>query len=376
MSRVYLSPPDVGERERKLLLSAFDSNWIAPLGPNVDAFEKEMADYVGVAHAVALSIGTAGLHLALKLVGVGPGDEVIVPTFTFIATAAAATYLGARPVFVDSTPASWNIDPRLLAEELDERAASGRLPAAVVTVDLYGQCADHPAILAACERHGVPVVEDAAEALGATYCGKQAGSFGTCAVFSFNGNKIMTTSGGGMLVSASEELAARARYMATQARDPVPHYQHAEVGFNYRMSNLLAAVGRGQLGWLDERIDRRRAVNRAYRAALAELPGIEFMPRDPAGAPTWWLTCITVDPQRFGCTRQRLMERLEDLDIESRPTWKPLHMQPAFAGCRVRGGAVAESIFERGLCLPSGSNLAEDQLATVVDTVLDSAGGR
>ena len=370
MERVYLSPPDVGERERQLLLAAFDSNWIAPLGPDVDAFEQEMQEYVGLPHAVALSSGTAALHLALQLVGVGVADEVIVPTFTFIATAAAATYLGAHPVFIDSTPASWNLDPELLEEELRELTSLGRRPAAVVSVDLYGQCADYGSITAICERYEVPLIEDAAEALGARYGGKPAGSFGAAAIFSFNGNKIITTSGGGMLVTSDAALAEKARYLATQARDRTPHYQHGEIGYNYRLSNLLAALGRGQLEDLDRRVGRRRAINASYRRALASTPGIEFMPQDLAGEPSWWLTCITIDPSAFGATTAQVRACLEEVAIESRPTWKPLHLQPAFSGCRTRGGQVAESIFARGLCLPSGSALSEADQSRVIETIL------
>jgi len=370
MQRVYLSPPDVGERERQLLLAAFDSNWIAPVGPDVDAFESEMQNYVGLPHAVALSSGTAALHLALQLVGVGPGDEVIVPTFTFIATAAAATYLGASPVFLDSTAASWNLDPGLLEEELRGLSTSGRRPAAVVAVDLYGQCADYGPIAAICKNHDVPLIEDAAEALGARYAGQPAGSFGVAAIFSFNGNKVITTSGGGMLVTADGALADKARYLATQARDPAPHYQHAEIGYNYRLSNLLAALGRGQLEGLDRRVERRRAINAAYRRALADSPGVTFMPQDIAGEPSWWLTCITIDPAAFGATAEDVRTRLEEEAIESRPTWKPLHLQPAFSGCRTRGGQVAESIFEQGLCLPSGSGLSDADLSRVIETIL------
>jgi dTDP-4-amino-4,6-dideoxygalactose transaminase len=370
MERVYLSPPDVGERERQLLLAAFDSNWIAPLGPDVDAFEQEMQEYVGLPHAVALSSGTAALHLALQLVGVGVGDEVIVPTLTFIATAAAATYLGACPVFIDSTPASWNLDPELLEEELRELTALGRRPAAVVAVDLYGQCADYGSITAICEHYEVPLIEDAAEALGARYGGKPAGSFGVAAIFSFNGNKIITTSGGGMLVTSDAALAEKARYLATQARDRTPHYQHGEIGYNYRLSNLLAALGRGQLEDLDRRVGRRRAINASYRRALASAPGIEFMPQDLAGEPSWWLTCITIDPSAFGATTTEVRACLEQVAIESRPTWKPLHLQPAFSGCRTRGGQVAEWIFARGLCLPSGSALSDADQSRVIETIL------
>ena len=369
MSRVYLSPPEVGPDERRMLLQAFDSNWIAPLGPDVDGFEAEFAARVGVAHAVALSSGTAALHLALQLVGVGPGDEVLVPSFTFVATANAVVYRGATPVFVDCSPDTWNMDPDLVAEDLDRRAAIGRLPAAVVTVDLYGQACDYDRLVAACDRHGVPLVEDAAEALGATYRGRPAGSFGRMGVFSFNGNKIITTSGGGMLVTESAEEAERARYLATQAREPAPHYEHVEVGYNYRLSNLLAALGRAQLAGLDSRVSRRRRINESYRQALDGVAGVAFAPIAPYGTPNYWLTCITVDPAEAGTDRETVRLALEGQDIESRPTWKPLHLQPVFAQNPVVGGAVCARIFDRGLCLPTGSALSDADLGRVVDVI-------
>jgi dTDP-4-amino-4,6-dideoxygalactose transaminase len=373
VSRVYLSPPDVGPEERRRLLEAFDSNWIAPLGPDVDAFEREFAESVRASHAVALSSGTAALHLALVILGVGPGDEVIVPSFTFIATAAAAHYVGARPVFVDSSPSTWNIDPGLLADELEARARRGALPAAVVTVDLYGQSADYDELRPVCARYEVPLLEDAAEALGATYQDRPVGSFGVAGAFSFNGNKIITTSGGGMLVTESEEIAVMARHLATQAREPVVHYEHVRLGFNYRMSNLLAALGRAQLSGLAGRIDRRRHTNQAYRAALGDLPGIEFMPQAPYGEPNYWLTCIVIDREQFGADREEIRLALEARDIESRPLWKPLHLQPVFADVPVVGGAVCAGLFERGLCLPSGSSLTAADRDRVVDTVVGLA---
>jgi dTDP-4-amino-4,6-dideoxygalactose transaminase len=370
VTRIFLSPPEVGDEERRMLLAAFDSNWIAPLGPDVDAFEAEFAERVGVAHAVALSSGTAALHLALLLLGVGPGDEVLVPSFTFVATANAVVYLGATPVFVDSSADTWTVDPALVAAELDRRAAAGRLPAAVVTVDLYGQSCDYDPILAACDRHGVPVVEDAAEALGATYRGRPAGSFGRMGVFSFNGNKIITTSGGGMLVTPSADEAARARHLATQAREPFPHYEHTTVGYNYRLSNLLAALGRAQLAGLDSRITRRRAIDARYREALGGVDGIDFLPIADYGEPNHWLTCITIDPDRFGADREAVRLALEAEDIESRPTWKPLHLQPVFADNAVVGGAVCAGIFAHGLCLPTGSALSPADQDRVIGLVV------
>ncbi len=359
MPRLFLSPPEVGPRERELLLDAFDSNWIAPLGPHVDAFEREFAEFVRMSSAAALSSGTAALHLALVLLGVGPGDDVLVPSLTFVASANAVTYVGARPVFVDSERESWNLDPGLLEEELAARARRRDLPAAVVGVDLYGQCADWDPITASCARYGVPVVEDAAEALGASYRGRPAGSFGVMSAFSFNGNKIITTSGGGMLVADDPALVEAARHLATQARDPAPHYEHTEVGFNYRMSNLLAALGRGQLEGLPDKVARRRGINRAYREALADVGGIGFMPNAAFGEPTNWLTVITVDERDFGATPAQIRVHLESLDIEARHAWKPMHLQPLFRGAAMRGGAVAEEIFRTGLCLPSGSAMTD-----------------
>lgn len=375
MARVYLSPPHMGPEERALLLDAFDSNWVAPLGPHVDAFERELAAKIGVKHAVALSSGTAALHLALQLLGVGPGDEVVTSTLTFAATANAITYVGASPVFVDVSPDTWQLDPALLRQELDACARRGRLPKAVITVDLYGQCADHDAIAAACAAHGVPIVEDAAEALGSTYKGRAAGTLGAMGVFSFNGNKIITTSGGGMLVSDREDWITRARYLATQARQPAPHYEHTDVGYNYRLSNLLAAVGRGQLRVLDERVAARRANNAFYREALGDLPGLTFLPEAPYGRSNCWLTCVLVDPAAFGADREAIRRALEADDIEARPVWKPMHLQPVFAERRTRGGAVAARLFERGLCLPSGSSLSEADRDRVV-TRLRAVSGR
>jgi dTDP-4-amino-4,6-dideoxygalactose transaminase len=364
VTRLFLSPPDVGPRERELLLDAFDSNWIAPLGPHVDAFEREFAELVGVGHAAALSSGTAALHLALVLLGVGAGDDVLVPSLTFAATANAVTYVGARPVFVDSERTTWNLDPEHVEEELAARARAGRdQVAAVIGVDLYGQCASWVPILAACATYGVPVIEDAAEALGATYGGRPAGSFGALNVFSFNGNKIITTSGGGMLAGDDPMVIARARHLSTQAREHAPHYEHREIGFNYRMSNLLAAVGRAQLEGLPDKVRRRREINAAYRAAFAEVPGVGFLPNAPDGEPTNWLTVVTLDDPT------PVREHLESLDIEARPAWKPMHLQPVFADCEMRGGAVAEEIFRHGLCLPSGSAMTDDDVARVVHGV-------
>jgi pyridoxal phosphate-dependent aminotransferase EpsN len=356
-------------REQELVADAFASNWIAPLGPHVDGFEREFAAAVGSPHALALSSGTAALHLALLLAGVGPGDEVLVSTLTFSASVNPAVYLGAHPAFVDSERVSWNLDPALLEEALEERARAGRLPKAVVVVHLYGQSADLDPILAACERYGVTVIEDAAEALGATYRGRAPGTLGWAGVFSFNGNKVITTSGGGMLVSADAELVDHARKLSTQARDPAPHYEHSEIGYNYRLSNVLAAIGRAQLAALEERVAARRANFELYRQALGDLPGVEFMPEAPWGRHSRWLTCLTIDPAEFGADREAVRLALEAEDIEARPVWKPMHLQPVFAGRPCVGGAVAEDLFARGLCLPSGSSLTRSDLERIVDIV-------
>jgi dTDP-4-amino-4,6-dideoxygalactose transaminase len=372
--RIYLSPPHMGQEERELLLEAFDSNWIAPLGPHVDAFEREVAELVGTAGAAALSSGTAAIHLALMLLDVGPGDHVLAPTFTFSATINPIRYLGAEPVFIDSERSTWNMDPNLLEDELRESAERNALPKAVITVDLYGQCADYDAIEKLCERYEVPLVEDAAEALGAQFRNRAAGSFGQFGVFSFNGNKIITTSGGGMLVSDRTDLLERARFLASQARDDAPHYQHSEVGYNYRLSNLLAAVGRGQLQKLKARINGRRRNRDYYEKCLGDLPGISFSPLDPRGESNCWLTCIVIDDTKFGASRDGVRRHMEAENIEARPLWKPMHLQPVFEQHRYRGGRVAEMCFEQGLCLPNGTALTESDLAYVVATLKKSRG--
>lgn len=367
--RIFLSPPDMSGSERERLMDAFDSNWIAPLGPEVDGFEADVVARLGGGHAVALSSGSAGLHLALVHLGVGPGDEVVVPTLTFAATAFAVAYVGATPVFVDSERRTWNLDAELLASLLEGRARAGRLPKAVVTVDLYGQCADYDAIDEVCARFEVPVIEDAAEALGASWQGRPAGTFGSCAVFSFNGNKIITTSGGGMLVSADAALVADVRHRATQAREPVPHYEHEVIGFNYRLSNLLAAVGRGQLEGLDAKIAHRRRVRERYVAELGDLAGWTFNPIDERGSPNHWLTVAQIDPADARATSGEVMAALEAQNIESRPAWKPMHAQPVHRGREALLSGVADEVFDRGLCLPSGSSLTEDDQTRVIDEI-------
>lgn len=369
--RIFLSPPHMGPDEWALVQEAFASNWIAPIGPHVDGFEQEFAARHGFAHAAALTSGTAAAHLGLRLLGVGPGDEVFCSSLTFVASVTPALMQGARPVFIDSDDATWNMDPNRLEDALKERARDNRLPKAVIVVDLYGQCADYGVIAPLCARYGVPILEDAAEALGATCNGRAAGSFGRCAIFSFNGNKIITTSGGGMLVSDDEHLIRQARFLATQAKDPAVHYEHSQWGYNYRMSNVLAAVGRGQLRVLDHRVAARRRVFAAYERALGDLPGVTFMPEAPFGRSSRWLTCITVDPCPSGPDAEKIRLALEAADVESRPVWKPLHLQPVFQkmGCQHFGGEIADRLFRRGLCLPSGSSMSDEDLDRVTTTI-------
>ena len=479
--RIYLSPPHMSGREMEFIRDAFETNWIAPLGPHVDALEEEFVQAISQdgarsdergamnselstyhlslstdpLYATALSSGTAALHLALRILGTGDGgrgagvggrrtkddgrsNEVLCSTFTFSASANAITYEGGVPVFIDSDAGSWNMAPGLLREELAACAKRGKLPRAVIVVDLYGQCADYDPIVRACEEFGVPLIEDAAEALGATYWGqaeakakvkaeardreasqlpgatftstltsprgRSAGSFGRAAIFSFNGNKVITTGGGGMLVSHDKAITDKARFFATQARDPAPYYQHSEIGFNYRLSNVLAAIGRGQLTVLSERVAARRRNFDFYKQALGDLPGIEFMPEAPFGRSTRWLTCLTIGEDKVKAkvkvkvkvkvkkgsssvstststcpspTVSTLLHALEAENIEARPLWKPMHLQPVFKDCRVRGGGVSERLFENGLCLPSGSALTEEDLervCMVVRRVLSTSG--
>ena len=368
-NRIYLSSPHLGGLEKRFLQEAVDSNWIAPLGPQVDAFEEEFSSYLDVKAAAALISGTAAVHLGLRLAGVGKGDKVLCSTLTFVASANPILYLQAIPVFVDADWSSWNLDPNLLEDELARGARRGRMPRAIVVADILGQSADYDAIGSICSRHGVEIVEDAAESLGATYRGRSVGCFGKCAAFSFNGNKIITTSGGGMLVSEDEDLIARARFLAAQAREPTPHYSHSTLGYNYRMSNLLAAVGRAQLKILKQRVAERQAIFEFYRSHLGDLPGLDFMPEADYGRPTRWLTCIHIDPELFGVDREVIRVALEEENIESRPVWMPLHMQPLFEGCEVVGGHVSEEIFRKGLCLPSSSSLERSDLERVVRIV-------
>lgn len=369
MPRIYLSPPDISTRDHAAVDAVLTSNWVAPVGPDLEAFESAVAELAERQYAVALNSGTAALHLALQLLNVQPGDSVICPTLTFAASANPICYCGADPIFVDSEPRTWNMDPVLLELELGERAASGELPKAVIVVHLYGQCADMDPILAVCERYGIPVVEDAAEALGASYKGRPAGGMGAFSFFSFNGNKIITTSGGGMLLADKGSWIDRARFLATQAREPVAHYEHRELGYNYRLSNVLAGLGLSQLDDLSRRIAAKRAHFEAYRAALGELPGVRFMPIEDPDAANYWLTCMTIDPVDEGSSRDAVIAALEAEDVEARPLWKPLHMQPVFQDCASIGGECAEGLFATGLCLPSGSALSVADRSKVIEGV-------
>lgn len=373
---MYLSPPHMSGVELELVTEVFASNWIAPIGPQVDTFEREFATRVGAGAAVALSSGTAALHLALRLLGVGSGDLVLCSNLTFAACAFAVHYLAAEPVFVDCDAGTWNMSPELLGEAIEILAGKGSKPKAAIVVDLYGQSADWEPIQALCRRCEVPIIEDAAEALGATYLEQSVGRFGDFGVFSFNGNKIITTSGGGMLVSDDERAIRRARKLAGQAREEAPHYEHEEIGYNYRLSNVLAAIGRGQLQVLAERVAARRQIFAWYEDLLGDLPGLDFMPEAAFGRSTRWLTCLTVDPKEFGADREAVRIALEAQNIESRPVWKPMHLQPVFAGVRVFGGSVSEGLFARGLCLPSGSAMSKEDVERVASIVRDCCATR
>lgn len=395
--RIFLSPPHMGGEELQFVEEAFRSNYIAPLGPQVDAFEREFAERTGLRLAVAVASGTAAMHLALRALGVGPGDEVIASTLTFIGSVTPILFLGAVPVFIDSDRTTWNMNPDLLVQELEACRKRGRMPKAVIPTDLYGQCADLDRILAVCAPHEIPVVSDAAEALGATYKGRSPGHGARAAIFSFNGNKIITTSGGGMLASDDEELIETARFLSQQARDPAPHYEHSQLGYNYRMSNILAAIGRGQLRALDERVEAKRRIFKYYQSALGALTGIEFMPEASYGQCSRWLTVVQITPEELGVDRETLRLALEAENIESRPVWKPMHLQPVFDvgsfqdvtrkggelslsknvsprsssqlvryKARVAEGKVSEELFAKGLCLPSGTQMSEEDLDRVL----------
>ncbi len=372
--KVLLSPPEVGEHEREMLLAAFDSGWVAPAGPDISAFEAELAELTGIGAVAALSSGTAAMHLALMAVGVQRDDEVLVSDLTFGASAFAVDYLGAHPVFVDCEPSTWHLDPDLLELELSQRAREGRLPTAVVAVDLYGSVADGARIAASCARFGVPLVEDAAEALGAHRDGVSAGRYGQVAVLSFNGNKMVTTGGGGALISDDADLVAHARHLATQARQPEPWYEHREIGFNYRMGNLNAAVGRGQLRTLTDRIAERRRVHQAYQQHLGTLPGVTFQDIPEQCQPNYWLTTVSFDPVAFGATPTQILLRLRDEGIEARHGFKPMHLQPVFADCTVIGGSVSEQLFATSVSLPSSGRLTDADVQWICDVVASARG--
>lgn len=391
--RLYLSPPHLGEWERKYVAEAFNTNWIAPLGPNVDGFEREMALRVGVAAGAALVSGTSAIHLALKALNVKPGDHILCSSLTFSGSCNPILYEQAIPVFIDSDYATWNMSPKALALGIKELKRRGIKPKAAIIVDLYGQSADYCPLLFLCAQEGIPVIEDAAEALGASFLGKPCGSFGAYGILSFNGNKIITTSGGGMLLSNNVEALQKARFWATQSRDPARYYQHSELGYNYRMSNVLAGIGRGQLRVLSDRIARRKEVNTRYRQAFADIPEIEFMPVADYGKPNYWLTVITLN-HNSAISPNQMMDALEAANIESRPVWKPMHLQPFFskypffphfthaqqeilAEYQIRhasswGGAprsVSEDLFQRGVCLPSGSSMTSADQDRVIEVV-------
>ncbi|MGE7914325.1 aminotransferase class I/II-fold pyridoxal phosphate-dependent enzyme [Lysinibacillus xylanilyticus] len=372
--RILLSSPHMSGHEQKYIQEAFDTNWIAPLGANVDEFEQELAKYVEVNGAAALSSGTAAIDLALNLVGVEREDTVFCSTLTFIASANPILYRGAKPVFIDSEWDTWNMSPQALTRAFEDAQAGGKLPKAVIIVNLYGQSAKMDELLAICDSYGVPVVEDAAESLGSSYKGKKSGTFGQFGIFSFNGNKIITTSGGGMLVSDDVEALNRARFLATQARDAAKHYQHSVVGYNYRMSNVVAGIGRGQLEVLDERVGQKRAIFELYAKAFSEIDGLTMMPELEGTFSNRWLSTMTLNPEKIAISPYDLIDKLNEANIEARPVWKPLHLQPLFEGCQFYSHAeneiVSEQLFEKGLCLPSDSKMTVEEQQRVINVIL------
>ncbi|MCK0183361.1 aminotransferase class I/II-fold pyridoxal phosphate-dependent enzyme [Legionella pneumophila] len=369
-SNILLSSPHIGEHEQQYVQEAFATNWVAPLGPNVDSFEKEVAEYINTKSAVALSSGTAAIHLALVLLDVKPGDIVFASSFTFVATVNPILYQGATPVFIDSDLDTWNMSPVALERALRECKAKNQMPKAVIIVNLYGQSANYDALCQLCNEYNVPIIEDAAESLGATYNNKHSGTFGKLGVFSFNGNKIITTSGGGMLVSEDENLIQRARFLSTQAREPVPHYEHTVVGYNYRMSNVLAGIGRGQLKVLEKRVKARRAIFDQYKQALESYPFIDMMPEINNGYSTRWLSTLVIKPTPNKIRPEDVIAQLKPFNIEARRTWKPMHKQPLFAGSKYyphdEQFSVSDYLFDHGICLPSGSNLSSRDIDRVI----------
>ncbi|KKO54974.1 DegT/DnrJ/EryC1/StrS family aminotransferase [Paenibacillus sp. DMB20] len=372
--RIYLSSPHMSGLEQRYISEAFETNWIAPLGRNVDCFEKELAEYVGSKGAVALSSGTAAIHLALLLLDVGKDDIVFCSSLTFVASANPILYQGAIPVFIDSAPDTWNMSPEALENALKDYAAKGLKPKAVIVVNLYGQSADYKRLKDICDEYEVPIIEDAAESLGAS-CGTQkSGTLGKFGTFSFNGNKIITTSGGGMLVSDDMDLLSKARFYATQAKDPARHYQHSQVGYNYRLSNVLAGIGRAQLQVLDDRISRKREIYNFYCEALSEIEGISFMPDAVYGKSTRWLTAMMLDPDKIKVSAGDIVDYLEQYNIESRPVWKPLHMQPLFKGVEYykhSDNDVSRELFEGGICLPSDTKMSQEDQMLVIGKIKD-----
>jgi len=359
--------------EMDYIKEAFETNWIAPLGPNVDAFEMEIANYVGVNEGVAVSSGTAAIHLALSLLGVAKGDTVFCSSLTFVATANPILYLGAEPVFIDSELDTWNMSPIALEQAFKDALKKNKLPKAVIIVNLYGQSAKMDELVSLCRSYSVPMIEDAAESLGSLYKGKASGTFGDIGIYSFNGNKIITTSGGGMLISNDTEALRKARFLATQAKDPAPHYQHSQIGYNYRLSNILAGIGRSQLKVLHTRVEKRRAIYNTYFEELSHLPGISFMPELENTLSNRWLTALTVNEEVSGVSNNDLLHALEKENIEARPVWKPLHLQPLFEGYKYFSHSMEESIseklFETGLCLPSGSNMNNEDQQRVIECI-------
>jgi len=366
-NKIWLSSPHMSGNEIKYINEAFETNWIAPLGPNVTAFENELADNLNVKHVAALTAGTAAIHLALIILGVKTGDEVIASTFTFSATVNPIAYLGAVPVLIDSEEDSWNMNPELLEKAIIDRIAKGRKPKAIIIVHLYGMPAKIVELINIANKYGIPVIEDAAEALGSKYDGKACGTFGEMGILSFNGNKIITTSGGGALISNNDEYIQKARFLATQARDKAPHYQHSQIGYNYRMSNVLAGIGRGQLKVIEERVAKRRSNFEFYLKNLSHLKGVSFLQVKQPFFSNRWLTTIIVDPEKTGgISREDIHRALEKDNIETRPLWKPMHLQPIFKNCPSYKNGVSERLFNFGLCLPSGSNMTEQELERVL----------
>lgn len=371
--KIWLSSPHMGGKEQEFVKEAFDTNWVAPLGPNVDGLEKDLEHYTGAKHAAALSSGTSAIHLALIMLGVGPGDYVLCQSFTFSASANPIAYQGAIPVFIDSEKDTWNMSPEFLENAILKLKTQNAKPKAIIPVHLYGVPAKMEEIMAIAAKYNIPVVEDAAEALGSTLNGKACGTYGQLGVLSFNGNKIITTSGGGALISDDEAMIKQSRFLATQARDNAPHYQHSHIGYNYRMSNITAGIGRGQMLVLNDRVAQRRYNFEFYKKAFASMEGISFLEEMPGAFSNRWLTCILVDPSKTkGKTREDIRIALEKENIECRPLWKPMHLQPIFANAPFYGDGTSEKLFEDGLCLPSGSNLTDEDLNRVVDAILDS----